>query len=253
MSYKCEYCESIFTKAYSMYKHQRTAKYCLEIQNKQRKNIHCSQCDREFSRKDALLRHQNSCVKHEITQNNHFQEQIEELKQIISELSGRPAPNVNNVNNRNNVVMNLPPVTDEELQEHLDHLTIDLINEGAKGYANYYPFKDRVVCTDKARKKLRYKGSDGEIVDDTGGTKLAQRFFQTIAQRNEELINTEYGALQQQVQQIAEEGRGFTSDLTGILTKASRLQELLMSCQAAARGEENELTREFISHLSKML
>jgi hypothetical protein len=28
---------------------------------------------------------------------------------------------------------------------------------------------------------------------------------------------------------------------------------LLIKCQEAARGEENELTKEFVNHLSKML
>ncbi len=152
--------------------------------------------------------------------------------------------------------MNLAPITDEEITDHLEHLTLNFIQEGAKGYADFantYPFKDRLLCTDKARKKLRYKDGEGELIDDAGGLKLTQRFFQAIAPRNEELINAEYQALQQEVQQIADAGTGGTSNLTGLLTKATHLQELLVKCQQAARGEENEFTKEFVHHLSKML
>ncbi len=86
-----------------------------------------------------------------------------------------------------------------------------------------------------------------------GGAKLTQRFFQIIAPRNEELINAEYRVLQEQVQQIATDGTAYRSDLTGLLTKATKLQEILISCREAARGEENELTKEFVHYLTKML
>ncbi|KKL84784.1 hypothetical protein LCGC14_1961290, partial [marine sediment metagenome] len=65
--------------------------------------------------------------------------------------------------------------------------------------------------------------------------------------------NAKYAALHKEVQEIANAGTGGTADLTGLLTKASHLQELLIKCQQAARGEENELTKEFVNHLSKML
>ena len=186
MVHRCEYCKTCFSKAYSLYKHQRTAKYCLEVQDKQTKEYQCSYCNREFSRKDIMLRHRKKCCDQtegmHTLENRQLQDQIEDLKQIITKLVDRPTTNVSN-NNRNNVVMNLPPITDEEIANHLEHLTLDFIQEGAKGYANFannYPFKDRLICTDKARKKLRYKDNDGELIDDGGGLKLTQRFFQVI-------------------------------------------------------------------------
>jgi hypothetical protein len=257
MSYQCEYCNTSFTKAYSMYKHQRTAKYCLTLQDKYSEGENICNCGKEFTRKDAMLRHQKKCTVPKIIQNRHLEDQIGDLMKIITKLVERPTNVNNNSNNtRNNVVMNLPPITDEEIADHLEHLTIDFINDGAKGYANFagsYPFKDRLLCTDKARKKLRYKDGDGELIDDASGLKLTQRFFQAIAPRNEELINAEYRALHIEVQKISREGTAHTSNLTDLLTKATHLQELLVKCQQAAKGEENELTKEFVNHLSKML
>nr|QBK87710.1 MAG: hypothetical protein LCMAC202_00460 [Marseillevirus LCMAC202] len=161
-----------------------------------------------------------------------------------------------NVNNRNVVVNNLQPITDEDLQEQVENLTLDFILEGAKGFADFansYPFKNRVLCTDRARKKLRYRDEAGEIIDDGGGHKLIQRFFQAIASRNEEIISAEYNVLQQEVEAIAQEGRAHTSDLTGLLSKATKLQDLLQQCRDAAEGKDNELTQEFIKHYIKIL
>jgi hypothetical protein len=188
-------------------------------------------------------------------QNNQLLTLISQLQNTIINLQGNTSTGT--TINRNNVVLNnLQPLTDEDLQEHLEHLTLNFIQEGAKGYADFagsYPFKDRLVCTDKSRKKLKYKDGDGEVIDDGGGIKIAQRFFQAIAPRNEEIINAEYKSIHQEVQQIAKEGTAYRADLTGLLTKATHLQELLVKCQQAARGEENELTKEFVNHLTKML
>ena len=237
-----------------MYKHQRTAKYCLSLQDKDTDIETICECGRKFSRKDAMFRHQRKCAQSP-QPSGQIEDKIGDLIDIINKLVERPTPNVSN-NNCNNVVMNLPPITDEEIAGHLEHLTINFINSGAKGYADFagnYPFKNRLVCTDKARKKLRYKDSNGDIVNDACGLKLTQRFFQAIAPRNEELINDEYNTLRQEVQKIASEGTAYNSNLTSILTKATHLQELLAKCQQAAKGEENELTKEFVNHLSRML
>nr|QBK87936.1 MAG: hypothetical protein LCMAC202_02970 [Marseillevirus LCMAC202] len=271
----CEYCGAIFTQLYNLRKHQRSAKYCLQLRGGDSSEEYtCEYCKKGYGRKDALYKHQRICL--------HLQIQIENSKDVnekVIETVDKKVAQVQNVQllelitqlqqtiagmqqggntiNRNNVVLqNMAPITDEDIQDHLEHLTLNFIQEGAKGYADFansYPFKNRVLCTDKARKKLKYKDADGEVVEDGGGVKLAQKFFQAIAPRNEEIINIEYRALHEKVQQIAKDGTAYRADLTGLLTKASHLQELLIKCQEAARGEENDLTKEFVSHLSKML
>ncbi len=265
--HRCKYCNNTFGRHNNLLKHQKTARYCLILQGKlteakqatYKRTYTCKYCSNQFSRSDNLKRHIPTCPEniamHEDkarSQDKQLLEMIIQLQRTIANMSEHTSGTTNN----RNMTMNLAPITDEEIQEHLEHLTIDFIQEGAKGYANYansYPFKDRVLCTDKARKKLRYKDNTGEMVDDASGVKLAKRFFQAIAPRNEEIINAEYAALHQEVQQIAQDGTAYRTDLTGLLTKASHLQELLIKCQQAARGEENELTKEFVSHLSKML
>lgn len=260
--YTCEYCQTIFTAKSNLSRHQRRAKYCLQARSLESEEFLC-RCGKQFSRKDNLRYHQDKCsytdeIVKEVastTSNVNDQVKMSDLIQLITTLIDRPTIS-NATSNRNVMLSNLEPITDAEIADHIRHLTIDFIHDGAKGYANFagnYPFKDRLLCTDKARKKLRYKDNDGEIVDDANGTKITQRFFQAIAPRNEELINAEYNTLYQEVHQIATEGRAHVSNLTDLLTKASHLQELLTKCQEAANGEENELTKEFVTHLSRML
>lgn len=243
MAYQCKYCNTVFTKAYSMYKHQRTAKYCLQVQDQTTADNIC-RCGRNFTRKDALHRHQKTCAE---SNPPHKDSQLEELIKMITKLAEKP---------NYNVVMNMLPITDQDIIAHLEHLTIDFIADGAKGYADFaghYPFKDRLVCTDKARKKLRYMNEDGELISDTSGLRLTQQFFNAITARNEELINKEYSALNSKVKMIAESGISDTANLTNLLSRATYLQEVLIKCRQAAQGAENEFTKEFVNRLSKIL
>ncbi|KKL13994.1 hypothetical protein LCGC14_2520190 [marine sediment metagenome] len=266
MVYECEHCGNKFTRASTCYKHQETARYCLKLQGQTCKQTKysCHSCGREYIRSDKYEQHTRNCNKatrttaQEISvlcgENQRLSQQINQLQTQIMMMmqSGK----VGNVSNRNVVVNNLPPITDEDLQEHTDQLTLDFILDGAKGYADFannYPFKDRILCTDKSRKKLKYRGPDGEIVDDPNGKKLTQRFFQSIAVKNNELVNNEYRMLQQQVADIAAEGTAATANLSELLSKSIRLQDTLRLCNEAASGQDNELTQEFINHLTKKL
>lgn len=157
--------------------------------------------------------------------------------------------------NYNINVDNLKPLTDEDMAEHIGRLSIDFVIKGAKGYAEFvtkYPYRNHVICTDSARRRLKYKNADGEMVDDPHGRKLIQKFFRVYADKNKEIIDTEYSNLQRQVQEIAN-GSDVNSDLTDILTRASGLQETLLACNEAAEGIDNKFTQEFLSHLAKIV
>lgn len=94
-----------------------------------------------------------------------------------------------------NQVNNLLPLTDAHIEEQIPNLTIDHIKRGAKGYADYaleYTFKDRIKCTDFSRRKVKYKDSDGNIVEDPDMIKLSKKFFKAIEEHNTTLTN-QYG------------------------------------------------------------
>jgi len=70
MSYNCEFCNKNFTALSSLKLHKRTAKYCLNLQNKNEdsdsekkdiKNFECEFCNKQFNLKHVLLTHYKSC------------------------------------------------------------------------------------------------------------------------------------------------------------------------------------------------
>ena len=248
MSNTCEYCNKVFSNIYNKRRHQQTSKKCLVIQDANTNGYICDRCGKSFPRRDNMLRHQQKCT--EPTASN---KEMAEVMVIMAKLLEK---NTETSLKSTNNFMNLSPLTEELLTKNLDQLTIDLIQEGGKGYATHaghYPCKKNVVCTDQARKKLRWRDENNELINDTGGIKLAQCFFKHIAQHNEELINTEYSNIQRQVQDIAVSQIAENSNLVELLQKSTLLQSTLAKCQQAANGLENDLTKDFIRQLSRML
>ena len=108
----CNYCNRSFKNKSNLDKHQKTTKYCIELQkiqgtelsinntneNKQEELINikddksvnnlnifiykCNFCNKEFLRKDSLIRHKNKCKHKNITDNNN---KSEDKDKIISE------------------------------------------------------------------------------------------------------------------------------------------------------------------------
>jgi hypothetical protein len=82
-------------------------------------------------------------------------------------------------------------VTDEHLIDSVPNLTIDHIIKGPEGYAEYaleYPLKDRMVCSDYSRRKVKFKDNNGVVITDPEMTVLAVKFFESIKEKNKELI-----------------------------------------------------------------
>ena len=159
-----------------MSRHQKRAKYCLELQGKQQQSC-CCVCGKKYARNDGLKRHEQQCeiyvaytqvAKHKslpikslvepaseteskqedilLKVIDKYGEMVKDLQKQIAELSSRPANQTNT--NRNVVMNNLQPITDEDLQDALEHLTLNFIQEGAKGYADFagnYPFKEGML------------------------------------------------------------------------------------------------------------
>ena len=85
MTYTCEYCEKNYTTKGNLIKHQRTAKYCLELQLKilgkesdkiKTRTYNCDYCDKKFSQKSHLLRHNPLCI-------DRYKFKIQELQAIL--------------------------------------------------------------------------------------------------------------------------------------------------------------------------
>jgi hypothetical protein len=256
----CTYCDATFTTRPSLLRHQSKATYCLKARGEISDKYTCD-CGKSYSLQHNLTRHKKNCNRvplSPIEKGNdmmvqvvemikELQKQNDELQKQVVEISTRPTKVVNNT-----VLNNLRPITDEGLQENLDNLKLDFILDGAKGYATFakfYPLRNNIICTDRSRRKIKYKNENGEISDNA--RLLAQRFFQAISDRNKNILDTEYIGIHNKIKEIVLQNRAGESNITDLLTRATALQNILLCSQRAAEGEAEEFTQEFLNHLIK--
>lgn len=146
--------------------------------------------------------HIHSILKEKIEKDveKRYVDQITGLKSQISKLQDKlenialqavKRPTTTNKTQINNFIQNMQPITADQLIEYTPQLTIEDVQKGASGYAEYvleYPLKDRVVCVDYARRKIKFKNRDGNLVTDPEMAKLAPMFFESIKAKSNELI-----------------------------------------------------------------
>lgn len=219
---ECQFCKNKFSTKASLNHHIKTAKYCLKLQGKMTNlNYSCDGCGKVFSRKYEFNRHNNICnadkrmekYKNKIAEltNQNIEvtskladkiSLIEDLKKTIKELHDkleniaikavqRPTTTNNNKTMINNFIQNMQPVTSDHLIDSAPNLTIEHVQKGASGYAEYaleYPLKDRIACVDYSRRKIKFKDKDGSLVTDPEMVKLAPMFFNSIKDKSSELV-----------------------------------------------------------------
>ena len=66
----CEFCNNSFSDKVTLKRHQKTAKYCVKLQDagsvSQNKKHLCDFCDKEYTQKTDLNRHMCICVEKRI-------------------------------------------------------------------------------------------------------------------------------------------------------------------------------------------
>ena len=81
MKLVCKFCENSFTTNIILKNHQKTAKYCIEKQNKKSdiKNIYnCDGCKKEFLQKNNFIRHKKNCIYILKNENEELKKQLNE-------------------------------------------------------------------------------------------------------------------------------------------------------------------------------
>ena len=224
---ECEFCKNSFNNKNSLIKHQKTARYCLKIRGEELSNNHvCEFCELNFSTQFNYNRHISTCKSNNLAseyfeKNQLLEKEILKLKTILEEKNNqikdlqaqiekmattainRPTTqnNQNNNNQRiNQIINNLTPITEDHLKEQAEFLTIDHIKDGIPGYVKYaleYPLKDKIICTDYSRRKIKYKDEDGVLIDDPEMIKLTQKLFKAIEEKNDILIQEYSKEIQQ--------------------------------------------------------
>jgi len=217
---ECQYCKNKFSTKPNLIHHQKTARYCLKLRTDVKINIQdykCHICSKKYTSNFRLSSHLTKCIKtsdeliclrEEVKllkqYNNNLEQTVNEQKQAIRELQDKLGNIAIKAVSRStttkntqitNYIQNMQPVTDEHLHDNAHHLSINHILRGPEGYADYaleYPLKDRLICVDYARRKVKFKDRDGNVITDPEMTNLATKFFNSIKNKNKELI-LEYG------------------------------------------------------------
>ena len=211
----CQYCETTFATQKNLTHHINNAKYCLILQGKSNDKYKCEDCQKCFTTKTWLTQHQTNCLEYQINSKVNeikckYEIELQLLKDqltqrdelikgkdiIIKDLAekaianAKPTTITNNTNNTTNIVNNLQIISEDHIKDQVKNLTLEHIKKGAIGYSEYfleYPLKERIICTDYARRKIKYKNENGEIVVDPEMTTLSDLLFKSIKERNREL------------------------------------------------------------------
>ena len=181
----CQFCNKDFSNKSSLTNHQKTAKYCLKLQDtdKEISNFNCDYCKKLFTSRQNLNIHLAICKDKEIKilkkekdkeieilrkekdkeieilrkekdkQENNYKDQIKELQQIIERMSLKAIERPTTTNNN---TLNITSFMDFDNMDKIknaieDKLNINYVVDGQKGLANFV--KDNLL-TDDAGKLL---------------------------------------------------------------------------------------------------
>jgi hypothetical protein len=269
----CSFCNNTFINKNILIQHQKNAKYCLLIQGLENNNFNCIYCNKKYSTKQTLDTHQYNCADKKIKEfveekdkkiqelKIHIQKlteekdkQIQELKIHIEKLENKleniaikigTKPTIVNNNATNNInyinkIEKLELTTDQYIKDQVNNLTIDHIKKGSIGYAEYaikHPFKNRIICVDYARRKIKYKDSNGNVITDPDMTKLSFKLFDSIKSRNKELTLEFLNSLEPELK----------------LQMAEDMSNQVAMVNLGAEGEKTDLYFDFIKNICSQI
>ena len=228
----CEFCSSQFANKYILNTHQKTAKKCLSLQQKNPElQFVCNHCTKLFTTKKILKEHENNCLEKKIktekeqihteylilkTQIENKEKENQELKKQVKELQEKLAniaeigakkdtktTNTYRVNN-NNIVNNLVPydldkdkiltIVDEKFNENYLYAR----ENGIANFAVNNLLKDnegnlKLTCTDTARKIFVYKDTNGNFYKDPNANGFLENYMPAVKKKSYEIISDKDG------------------------------------------------------------
>jgi len=218
----CKYCNHQLSTKSALKFHQKSARYCLKLQGKNIKgSFICNLCGKDFQTRSHLNNHSNVCVKNApnmkrlvdeiamlksnttILENTIKELRLDkkDLQERYGELSltavKRPTTSTKNIQ-INNYIKNMSPLLESDLSDNIEKLTLYHHVKGFEGYAEYaleFPFKDKIVCVDTARNKIKYKNGDGDLIEDVGFRKMMTKLCKALKERSFSLSQEHYEKL----------------------------------------------------------
>jgi len=261
---ECAFCKNKFSSKTNLNHHQKRAKYCLKLRgvDKKEDEYKCDACNRTFSGKYELNRHLNTCKNKDILEkSSQTMQQLKEenniLKNTIKELRAdkkdlqerydklsltavkRPVNSTKNVQ-INNYIQKMEPLRIEDITQSVPMLTLDHHVKGPEVYAEYaleFPFKNKIVCLDVNRNKIKYKNDDGDVIEDIGFQKMMTNLCKSLKDRSFNLCQEHYEKLSQ--------------EFTESEMEEYNCMETAMAITRYANGRENDFCNKVIKLISK--
>jgi hypothetical protein len=86
--FTCNFCKKVYTSLSSLNYHQKTAKFCLSIQNKLTNGelIRCEHCLKEFTSKKNLTQHDTICKNKKTKEQNEVKSELENTKKELDNI-----------------------------------------------------------------------------------------------------------------------------------------------------------------------
>jgi hypothetical protein len=175
----------------------------------------CEFCNKPFSKKSNLVKHQNICKQKEtidiIKQKDDIikskdielkqkEDHINLLKSMLDKYIDKPNI-INNNNSNNNVnsnttnnltikhlVSKLEPINFQDVKEHMENYSNKYKDKGTTGFAQFlcdYPFKDKFITSNFSRNTIVYKTRDQNFIRDPESIHLLN---QSIKENKDEVI-----------------------------------------------------------------
>jgi hypothetical protein len=212
----CQYCKSLFSTNSALLLHQKSAKYCIKIQQDINPQVYkCDGCKKVLSTKHRLSTHKLICKKIiEKVPENTYREKV------------------------NAYIDNMEILTDEFLAEKADSLSETHVKKGPAGYAEFASvvLKNKVINTDVSREIFKFKTKYGITVDQ-GAEKIGKMLCRSIDRVNKDLI----------------ERMGACAELDTMITLLSTVSKYKNAITKGSRGEITPFYRNFSKHLSLLL
>jgi hypothetical protein len=288
----CLYCNKSFLSKSNLKNHIENAKYCIalrETSTNSNSNFSCDCCNKKFTSKNNLNYHLPRCnfkkdkeiekLKKDLEtteklkiQNEIYKEQIEELKEQLKDKDeqlqklaiaaiNKPTSVQNNNQKINQIINNLNPITEQHLIDQVEFLTIDHIKDGVNGYVKYaldYPLKDRIVCTDFSRRKIKYKDDNGNLIEDPEMIKLSQKLFKAIEEKNSTLISEYITELHDKYKVMVmepnnemdeEESEEFSIKFNSITDELFKVKNQRKEINEIANGKKTDILHDFVKDI----
>ena len=263
---QCQYCKKIFKRRNNLIKHQSTAKYCINLQNSP---FECEYCKIRLGAKRSLKQHYPICIEYKIKLKmdekdvviNLLKDELADLKDRFERLTNRVVdkPTTTKTINKNttNILNNMVPLSEEHFAKFTDKLTIEHVNQGAEGYAQYaldHPLKNNIHYADKSRHILKYKNSEGSLVTDNTAVPLTRVVLAGIKHKNYDLIDTQVSALIDERQTIIDSGGmhdGRFDECIELAKKINELSEIRTACMEIEDRTENKFGKKMSSTIIK--